>query len=126
MKRFLLAIVFCVAPGLALADAGDTATVELFQCELKEGKTMEEVKANNTRWLAHTRKVTGSEDVNSYAMSPMVGDLTKFMFADVYPTAAAWATAKSAAESDEGQAIEDAFNELMDCTRNMLYESTQH
>jgi len=126
MKRFLLAIVFCITPGLALAATGDTATVEMFQCELKDGKTMEEVQANNTRWLAHTRKVTGSEDVNSYALTSVVGDLTRFVFADIYPTAAAWAAAKSAEQSDEGQAIEDGFEALMECTENRLYKSTQH
>lgn len=126
MKRFLLALVFCITPGLALAAPGETATVEMFHCKLKDGKTMEEVQANNTKWLAHTRKVTGSEDVNSYALTPMVGDLAGFVFADVYPTAAAWATAKSAEQSDEGQAIDDAFEALMDCTKNRLYKSTEH
>lgn len=125
MKRLFFAIVFCVVPAIVQADSGDTATVEMFSCALKEGKTMEEVQANNTKWLALTRKTAGSEDVNSYALEPVVGEISKFVFVDVYPTMASWAAAKSA-NTDEGKAIEETFNELMDCAKNRLYNSTQH
>ena len=73
-----------------------------------------------------TRKAAASDDVRSYALNTVVGDLTKFVFVDTFPDMAAWSAAKSAAESDEGKAIEAAFEELMECTKNHLYESTEH
>jgi hypothetical protein len=73
-----------------------------------------------------TRKEAGSDDVRSYALSTVVGDLTKFVFADTYPNMAAWSAAKSAEESAEGKAIEAAFEALMECEKNRLYESTEH
>ena len=73
-----------------------------------------------------TRKTAGSEQVNSYMMTTIVGDQSKFMFADVYPDMASWSAAKSAEESDEGAAIEETFNDLMDCTDNRLYKSERH
>jgi hypothetical protein len=73
-----------------------------------------------------TRKEAGSDDVRSYALNTVVGDLTKFVFADTYPNMAAWSAAKSAEESAEGKAIEAAFEALMECEKNRLYESTEH
>ena len=67
-----------------------------------------------------------SDDVRSYALSTVVGNLTKFVFADTYPNMAAWSAAKSAADSDEGKAIEATFENLMECTKNRLFESTEH
>jgi hypothetical protein len=126
MRKVFLAVLICFTPLPALTDNHEARVVELYQCELKEGKEMDAVKANNTRWLAYTRKAAGTDDVRSYALTPMVGDLTHFMFADSYPDLAAWQKVKSALETDEGQAIEDVFNELLECTKNRLYKSEQH
>jgi len=126
MKKSILLIVFLMAPGFCLAAAGDKRIVEMWQCEAKEGKTAEEIQAHNTRWLAHTRKTSGSEDVRSYALATVVGDQSKFVFVDTFPNMAAWAAAKSAEDSEEGEAIENGFNELMDCEKNRLFESTEH
>ena len=125
MRRMILAAIFCFTPLIGLADAGDVRTVEMWQCELKEGQKMEDVIANNTKWLAMTRKEAASDDVRSYALSTVVGDQSKFVFVDTFPNLAAWSAAKSA-ESEEGKAIEATFDELMDCTKNRLFKSTEH
>lgn len=126
MKKCFLAILFLIIPALGMADEHNTSVVEMWQCELKEGKTMKEVEANNKKWLTLARKNAGTEEVNSYALTTVVGDQTAFIFADIYPTMAAWSAAKSAGESEEGDAIQAAFNDLMDCSKNRLYKSTKH
>jgi len=126
MRNVLIAIVLLIVPVLGLADNHDTAVVEMWKCELKEGKEMSDVEANNKKWLAMTRKTSGSEDVNSYVLTTVVGDQTMFLFADAYPDMNAWAAAKSAGDSEEGEAIEAMFDELMDCTDNRLYNSKRH
>ena len=126
MNKIFLAVILCLTPLLALAAAGDTRIAELYVCELKEGKEMDAVKANNVKWLAYTRKAAGSDDVRSYALTPVVGDLSTFMFVDSYPDMATWSKVKSALESPEGEAIEAGFEDLMECTKNRLYESEQH
>ncbi len=125
MNKIILALAFLAAPLLAAAD-DHTRIVEFWKCELKDGKEMSDVEANNKKWLAMTRKTAGSEQVNSYMMTAVVGDQTKFMFADVYPDMASWSAAKSAEESEEGAAIEDTFNDLMECMDNRLYKSERH
>jgi len=125
MRRIILAAIFCFTPLIGLADAGDVRIVEMWQCELKDGQKMEDVKANNTKWLALTRKEAASDDVRSYALNTIVGDQSKFVFVDTFPNLAAWSAAKSA-ESEEGKAIEATFDKLMECTKNRLYNSTEH
>jgi hypothetical protein len=126
MNKIFLAVFLCLTPLLALAAAGDTRIAELYVCELKEGKEMDAVKANNIKWLAYTRKAAGSDDVRSYALTPLVGDLSTFMFVDSFPDMATWSKVKSALKSPEGEAIEAGFEDLMDCAKNRLYESEQH
>jgi hypothetical protein len=124
MKKTLITLALCIAPGLCFAD--ESRVAEMFQCKIKDGKTMEEIQANNVKWLAMTRKAAGSEEVRSYALTSIVGDSDGFIFIDSFPSLAAWAAAKSAEKSEERDAIEGAFEELMECTENRLYNSTQH
>ena len=126
MKKVLLFTLFLLAPAWCLADNHDTAIVEMWKCSLKDGKTMEEVQAVNKRWLAMTRKVAGAEDINSYSLETVVGDLTIFGFADAYPDMATYAKVKAAEDTEEGEAIDAEFDALMDCSDNRLYKSTRH
>ncbi len=123
MKKLILAAIFLITPGLALADNHESSIVEMWKCKLKDGKKMEDVEANNSKWLAMTRKVTGNDEVNSYILTTIVGSQGMFQFADIYPDMATWSKAKSAEDTEEGMAIEATFEELSDCTDNRLYMS---
>ena len=83
---------------------------------------MEDVEATNVNWLALTRKTGGSEDVNSYMVTDVVGCQETFIFVDAYPDMVAWARAKDA-ESEESEAIDAMFAEQMECEENRLYKS---
>ena len=124
MKKLLLAALILIVPVLGLADNHGTAIVEMWKCELKEGVKAEDVEATNKKWLAMTRKAAGSDEVNSYMLTTIVGDQTRFLFADIFPNMATWGAAKDA-ESEESDAIEATFNEMMECTDNRLYKSKQ-
>ena len=123
MKKVILMTVFLLIPGFCMADNHEKAVVEMWKCELKEDQKMEDVMATNKKWLAMTRKTTGNDEVNSFMMNTVVGTLTKFVFADAYPDMATWAAVKSAEESEEGKAINAAFDALMECTDNRLFNS---
>ena len=125
MKKFIHAIVFC-ALGMSLAAQADSRVVELWQCTLQEGKTMEEVAAANAKWLAFVNKAVEGGDIHSYALESIVGDSTSFKFADTFPSRTAWAAAKDAIDSPAGEAVEEGFKGLFDCTENRLYNSTEH
>ena len=124
MKKLTIAILLLAFSGLCIAD--DSHTVVMFKCKLKDGKEMEEVRANNVRWLANARKSGESEGINSYALEPQIGELDHFLFIDSYPDLATWAKAQAAEETEESKAINAAFDELMDCEKNRMYKSTKH
>jgi len=125
MRKVVLFTLFLMAPTWCLA-ADDTAVVEMWKCKLKDGKTMEEAQAVNKRWLAMTRKVAGTDEINSYSLETIVGDLTIFGWVDAYPDMATYAKVKAAGDSEESKAIEAEFNDLTECTDNRLYKSTRH
>ena len=123
MKKVLILALLLIIPGIGMADNHGEVVVEMWKCELKDGKEMKDVEATNQKWLAMTRKTTGSDDVNSYILTTVVGSQGMFQFADIYPDMATWSKAKSAEDTEEGMAIEAAFDELSDCTDNRLYMS---
>ena len=124
MIKLLLAIVFLLAPALCLAEAGDTQVIEVWNCTIKDDKTVADVEAHNAKWLAFVRQTNA--EVDSYGMERIVGEGGTFMFADIYPDLAAWGSVKNALDSDAGRALEQGFGELLDCDSNRLYKSTQH
>lgn len=124
MKKLILAVAMLVIPALGLAEAGDTRITEVWNCSLKDGKTADEVMAHNANWLAFVRQTNA--DINSYGLTPIVGDAGTFMFADSYPDLNTWSAAKKALDSDQGKALSEGFDALLECKGNRLYESTQH
>ena len=87
---------------------------------------MEEVAAANAKWLAFVNKAVEGGDIHSHALESIVGDSTGFMFADTFPSRKAWAVAKDAIDSPAGEAVEEGFKDLFECTENRLYSSTEH
>lgn len=104
----------------------DDRIVEVWECTMKEGKTMEAIHAANTKWVAFMNaNVEGG--VRSYVMAPKVGEREErgFMFVDSFPSLQAWAAADAAIESEEGKAIQAEINALVDCSKNALYTSKE-
>ncbi len=124
MKLLTRTIIAVAALGICLVAWADSRINEVWQCKLKEGKTIEEVRAVNADWLKFTNGNVEGGDVSSADVQPIVGKLDGFLFVDSYPSMEAWAAAKAAGDSDEGKAIEARFNELIDCTDNRLHEFT--
>ena len=62
-----------------------------------------------------------SEDISSVAATVVVGDFDEFLYVDTYPDLATWAAAKTALETDEGQALETSFGDVMECDESTLY-----
>ena len=126
MKKFIQAIVFCLAGISMAAQAADSRVVELWHCELEEGATMEQVAAANGKWLTFVNNTVEDGEIRSYAMESIVGESGPFVFVDTFPGKMAWATAKEALETPEGKAVEAGFKGLWKCSKNRLYKSTQH
>lgn len=114
---FVAFVALCLS-GIASADN----IAETWTCKLKEGKSIEDVQATNSKWLKWINAQVGGGGITSSVGKSVVGDTTIFIFVDSYPTLAAWAAAKQAMDSEEGSALDDLFGEDSECSDNRLWK----
>jgi hypothetical protein len=73
---------FCT---VATAETGDTATVEIWNCTLNDGKTMDNVATANGKWVKFMNANVDGGDIHSYGQTALVGDQELFLYIDVFP-----------------------------------------
>lgn len=112
-----------VAVGLALGSAcafAEDRVIEMFNCDLRDGKTVADVQVANGKWLKFVNGKVKGGGVRSFVLTNIVGAPQGFRFADSYPDLNAWTATKAALETDEGKAVESQIEAVADCTSNML------
>jgi hypothetical protein len=107
VSTVLVAFIFAAASGPAFADT----VINAFTCKLKDGKTIEDVQATNSKWLKWVRA-----NVN------IVGDTDMFLFADTYPDLNTWAATQTALDSDAADELDNMFEDVTDCSQNRLWK----
>ena len=119
----LIAFVSLCLTGIAMADS----IAESWTCTVKEGKTIEDVQAKNSKWLKWINAHVEGGGITSSVGTAVVGNTETFVFFDSYPNLATWAAAKDALDSDEGDEVDDLFEDVSDCSENRLWkiESTK-
>lgn len=122
MKKLVVSALFVLAAA-GVAAQEESAVVEMWTCELKEGKTIEEVKATNSKWVALINQKVENGEVSSHVLSNVVGNPETFGFADIFPSLEIWAEAKRAGQGDDFKEIDDEFDAQSDCTSNSLHRA---
>lgn len=132
MKKSFIAIALMVAGlggvGAAVADhheGSEDRVVAIWHCEVNDGKSMDDVKAANTRWVKHVNATVEGGDIRSYILTPIVGKHGGFMYADAFPSMEAWNGAREAMKIGDGPAIDKELDEAADCSSNTLHSSTE-
>jgi hypothetical protein len=120
MKKSLLGAFASIALLCFSTGAWADSVSEVFECKFEKGATLADAQAVNSKWLAFM-KANVSEDITSLAATVLVGKSDEFLYVDSYPDLATWAAAQAALETDEGQAFEKAFNDVIECEKNTLY-----
>ena len=120
MQKSISTILVALALVLSSAVSADTI-VAVYSCELKEGKTQEELQALNSRWLKWVRENV-NENIESAVGTAVVGDQGVFLFADTYPDLTTWAATQTALDSDAASALENMFEDVSDCSENRLWK----
>lgn len=105
------------ASSLAAADP----VMQIWKCKLNDGESPRAVKAVNDRWVAFVNAHVEGGGVSSATAASLVGTVAQIVFVDRYPDLAAWASTQEAMGSDEGRAIEAAFDEVSTCRSSSLY-----
>ena len=114
---FVALVTLCLS-GIATADS----IAETWTCEVKDGKSIEDVQATNSKWLKWINAHVEGGGVTSSVGTTVVGNAEIFIFVDTYPNLATWAAAKDALDSDEGDEVEDLFEDVSECSENRLWK----
>jgi len=126
MKRQTIkTLLLTTAVTLSTAASADTRFIEVWNCKMLDGKTVEQVQAANKTWLTFVNGKGQDGGVRSYVMTSVVGDSTGFIFVDSYPSMAAWATTRTALKTPEGLAADAAVTSVSQCATNTLHDSTE-
>ena len=123
LKTISRSVVLIAAFGLSGIAVADSYT-EVFTCTLEDEKTVEDVQAANSKWLAYVH-ANVSEEITSSVVTSVVGNQEDFLFVDSYPDLETWAATKTRLDSDEAEAdgIGDLFDDILECSENRLYKS---
>jgi hypothetical protein len=117
VSTVLVAFIFAAASGPAFADT----VINAFTCKLKDGKTIEDVQATNSKWLKWVR-ANVNEKIESAVGTAIVGDTDMFLFADTYPDLNTWAATQTALDSDAADELDNMFDDVTDCSQNRLWK----
>ena len=113
---------------LGISATADADFREVWTCTIKEGKTMDDVRAANSRWVKFINANVDGGGITSHIVTSVVGNASigSFGYVDSFPTLESWSAAKSATEgNEEGEAIDEALGEAADCSENRLFEAEE-
>ncbi len=114
---FFVLVTLCLS-GIATADS----IAETWTCEVKEGKSIEDVQAINSKWLKWINAHVEGGGITSSIGTTVVGNTEIFIFVDTYPNLTTWAAAKDVLDSDEGEELDDLFEDVSECSQNRLWK----
>lgn len=114
----LVALATLCLSGMAVADS----VAETWTCEVKEGKEIKDVQAANSKWLKWINAHVDGGGISSSVGTSVVGNSERFIFVDTYPNLATWAAAKDALDSEEGDELDDLFEDVSECSENRLWK----
>ncbi len=116
---------------LTMAFAGSVyadSVVQVWECNLKDGKSREDLVAVSTTWAKAARSQKGgSEEIEVYLEYPLAagGGVGGFNFVMVIPNAAAWGTFNDGYVGSAAAQADEAWDMVANCARSSLYSSIE-
>jgi len=120
ITRILLSALFMGSFSLANA-----AAVQVWKCELNDGKTFDDLQPLSSAWLAATKSMEGGEGIEAYHEYPVVTDVGNgaFLFVVITPDFDAWGKLTQAYPGSASEKADEAWGEVATCKGNFLWAS---
>lgn len=101
----------------------DTWIQEIWSCKLRDGKTMEELRAINDRYLEWTNKQQPGAGIRGYVAAPAIAvDRETVLIVGIYPDLATYAAdAERYWNTEAGAALEAEYDKISTCSSNTVY-----
>lgn len=117
----LVAALLC-APA-AIADS----LLEIWECELKDGKTPAELNAVTEKWLSAAKGMPGGKDLEVYLVVPVV-PIDKdpvFRFVLVAPDVGVWGQFTKGYPDSAAETVDEEWEQVAECDENSLWFSVE-
>ncbi len=106
--------------GIASADG----MTQVWECELEDDATVEQLESVSRKWADAARKIDGSSELEVYLEFPMAGEeLAEFMFVMALPSATAWGQFVDGYEGSDAEAVDEEWSEIASCDESGLFLS---
>jgi hypothetical protein len=125
MKSITRILFFALFMGsFSLANA---AAVQVWKCELNDGKTFDDLQPLSSAWLAATKSMEGGEGIEAFHEYPVVTDVGEgsFLFVVITPDFNAWGKLTEAYPGSAAQKADQAWREVASCKGNSLWASEE-
>ena len=116
----LLGGTFLLFAGSAAADG----VTHVWECEMDDDATYEQLESSSSEWTAAARKIDGVADLEVYLEFPMAGEeLNEFLFVMSLPSATAWGQFMDGYEGSEAETVDEEWGEIASCDEAMIFRS---
>lgn len=113
-------LIACINP--ARADS----VVQLWTCELNEGKTQAELMAVSVAWMNAVNSMDGAEAFEGHLEFPIASDnLNVFTFVLIADNAKNWGAFEDAYEGSAAAEADEAWGDVADCSTSTLWNSVK-
>ncbi len=120
---FLFAGVLLIA---YISPARADSIVQLWTCELHEGKTRAELMEVSAAWMTAVKAMDGTEGFEAYIEYPITSDdLDVFTFVMIADNAKNWGAFEDAYEGSPAAKADEAWGEIADCSNSSLWTSVK-
>ncbi|MEQ8859718.1 MAG: hypothetical protein RIC56_13825 [Pseudomonadales bacterium] len=125
MLKTLMAVMMLTLT-LPFAARAEDRVVELWTCTLLDGKTLDDAKAVNGKWLKLQNSANPGAGIRSWGLTSIVGQPGSFMYLDSFPSLEAWSKSRAAIATPAGVAVDAELNATAECASNSLHEAIEH
>jgi len=108
------------------APASASSFVQLWTCELNDGKTRAELMDISVTWLKAAQSMDGGADFEAYLEYPLASDdLSVFTFVLIASDAKSWGAFSDAYEGSAAEKADETWEDVADCSGSSLWESVK-
>jgi len=112
--------------GFSLSGYADT-TVQVWECNLEEGKTRDQLETVSAAWTRAAKKQPGGSEIQVFLEYPLVaaGGAGSFNFVMTIPDSVSWGTFNHNYGGSAAEAADEAWEEVASCSENSLFSSIE-
>jgi hypothetical protein len=112
---------------LCVCTSASADVIQVWSCQLQEGKTATDLQAVSSAWLAAARKLPGNEKLEAMQNFPVAAKVADggFTFVTVTSDFKAWGKAAEAYPGSGAEKADLAWAEVASCNGSSLWASEQ-